>query len=547
MKKYLLFIAIVAGGWHFSSAQGFGLGPRYKENIKGIITSPEILGSDESGYYVYQNVFYYGSYLDRNKTENYIYPRKSVPFRKFGKDLRLEAKAKIQFGTPNRPERAMGGLMLKDRIFLFSVFNDRTEGRSELFVREMNKQALTIPVKGKSLGKVSFESSFFKGFMQYFFVTSADTSRILVVGQLPQKKGLPEKFVVKVLSDDMTLLWSKEVVLPYQEELFSVSSFSVDNSGKVYILGKNYFEKKDESVGRKPNYNFKILILESDKQTPSELTIDLEDKFLIDVNIEPMENGQIVCAGAFSEKINATKVKGIYYLAVDPESNKIIKESYTDLRLSMFGDDDDLDDEDKPQKPRDKRAFYNYVFRKMIPLSDGRTLLVAEEQYEFYNSTTTTTSTKAPNAGVVTSTTTQHYIDFYRHNIIVVVIGTDGSIEKASMIRKWQHSINEFISLSYGIFRDNSNLYFVFNDHIKNLDAESDNKIRPFGSSVRAKKYILELVTLDSKGEIFRSQLTTLKEARSVAIPTSTYQVSPHEAVLFFQFNKKRRLGRISF
>ncbi|MEZ4825190.1 MAG: hypothetical protein R3C61_02685 [Bacteroidia bacterium] len=86
-------------------------------------------------------------------------------------------------------------------------------------------------------------------------------------------------------------------------------SFSVDNSGKVYILGKNYFEKKDESVGRKPNYNFKILILESDKQTPSELTIDLEDKFLIDVNIEPMENGQIVCAGAYSEKVDATKVE----------------------------------------------------------------------------------------------------------------------------------------------------------------------------------------------------------------------------------------------
>ncbi|MEZ4825189.1 MAG: hypothetical protein R3C61_02680 [Bacteroidia bacterium] len=139
------------------------------------------------------------------------------------------------------PKKERWELMLKDRIFLFSVFNDRTEGRSELFVREMNKQALTIPVKGKSLSKVSFESSFFKGFMQYFFVTSADTSRILVVGQLPQKKGLPEKFVVKVLSDDMTLLWSKEVVLPYEEELFSVSSFSVDNSGKVYILGKNYF------------------------------------------------------------------------------------------------------------------------------------------------------------------------------------------------------------------------------------------------------------------------------------------------------------------
>ncbi|MEZ4825188.1 MAG: hypothetical protein R3C61_02675 [Bacteroidia bacterium] len=248
-----------------------------------------------------------------------------------------------------------------------------------------------------------------------------------------------------------------------------------------------------------------------------------------------MDNGQIACAGAFSEKINATKVKGIYYLAVDPESNKIIKESYTDLRLSMFGDDDDLDDEDKPQKPREKRAFYNYVFRKMIPLSDGRTVLVAEEQFE-------------REGGSVSSSTNQYTVDYFRNNIIVVVISQDGSIGNATMIRKRQVLSNGYYPLSYGMFRDDANLYFVFNDHVKNLDAEPDHKIKSYGGSFASlKQLILELVTINSNGEIIRSQLITEKEARSVAIPISTYQVSPHEAVLFFQSNNKRRLGRISF
>ncbi|MEZ4825191.1 MAG: hypothetical protein R3C61_02690 [Bacteroidia bacterium] len=188
MKKYLLFIAIVAGGWHFSSAQGFGLGPKYNETIYGIATYPEVIGADETGYYVYQSPYRLGNFSEITKYEGAAYARKSVPFRKFGKDLKLEKKAEIGLGTKSRPERAMGALMLNSRIFLFSVFNERTEGRSELFVREMNKKTLAVPTKGKSLGKVSFESSNFKGFMWYYFVYSADTSRILVVGQLPQKK-----------------------------------------------------------------------------------------------------------------------------------------------------------------------------------------------------------------------------------------------------------------------------------------------------------------------------------------------------------------------
>merc|ERR1711916_334994 len=88
---------------------------------------------------------------------------------------------------------------------------------------------------------------------------SRDKSKFMLYDSDIYDRGENEKFTVRVCNDDMQLLWNKKITIPYEDKLFEIENYRVDNFGNAYILGIEYKDKLRTRRRGKPNYQYKIL------------------------------------------------------------------------------------------------------------------------------------------------------------------------------------------------------------------------------------------------------------------------------------------------
>jgi hypothetical protein len=489
-------------------------------------TVADIVGYDASGFYVVKRDIRTGWFQQSN-----------LSLDKFDTEMNPVKSIELELTEQGRKTFIEYIAHLNGQLLLFTSFPDQRSKRNQLFLQTISKETLLpIQKEKKKIAEIDFHGKSKRNSGSFNFLLSPDSSKILISYDMPYTFGEPEKFGFIVMDNQTNVLWTKEVTLPYRDELFDIQFGKVDNFGNAYLLGKQYKEVRKEKRRGSANFQYKILAYTEQGEVKKEYSVSLPDKFLTDMQIGIRPNKDIVCAGFYSD--NGTfSIKGTYFLSVDAVSGEIKTKSFKDFGIDFITQNMTERAADRAQRRQDRGQdveLYEYDLDKLILRSDGGALLIGEQ----YFVRTVTQTTYSGNRS--TTYTNTHY---YYNDIIVVNLAPSGNIDWAVKVPKRQHTINDggFYS-SYAMALNKDKIYFVYNDNPDNLGYSGQGNVK----ALNQRNQMVTVAQINTKGEMKRQPLSSgISEV--IIRPKVCEQISYSQMLLFGQRRKTQQFGLILF
>jgi hypothetical protein len=484
----------------------------------------DIVGFDKTGIYAIKERYGFGT--RRYTLEHYDHDFK--PTKAFDLDLKEDGKDCLVETI----------LQLKGKLYLFSSVPDTRTKRNTLSVQEINKETLKPENTKNRIAEINIETGSRRNSGNFDIKVSRDSSKVLIFYAMPYEKNEPESFGFYVLNSALQPIWNKEVKIPFENQLFDIESFRVDNDGDVYILGLIYNDKRKKKRAGAPNYKYQVFAYRDKGKTTSEYPVALEDKFLTDMQIEILNNKNIVCAGFYSNK-GTYSIRGTYFLTIDPASKQIKTKSFKEFGIEFITQNLTENQAAKTKRKEEKgeeMEMYEYDLDKLIVGKDGSAMLLGEQYF-----VQVVTSSMMMNGRMQTYSTT-HY---YYNDIIAVKISPKGEIEWAEKIAKRQHTTEDggFYS-SYAMAIVKGHICFIFNDNPKNLGYDGTGKIANYRGSVES---VITMVSLDPTGKQTRKALFKGPNIEVIARPKVCEQITSNDLILFGQRKKTQQFARLTF
>jgi len=401
------------------------------------------------------------------------------------------------------------------KLFITFTQYRAKEQKHILFYQEVNKHTGELVGNGLSLMTSTSKSNSLQG--KFDYQPSPDSSKaVIFFSEAPDVRSsragadaASNRFSIKVLDSEFKGVWSEKIVLPYDENLYEHRQIEVDNDGNVYILAKIYDKRIRNKVRGKANYKYKIIALR-DGEERREYDLYLQDKYITDITFKlDRRTNDIICSGFYSER-NSEGFKGAFFLAIDKVTKEVSRTGMKDFSVDFMSN-----------FMRERRAerggeVFDFDMRDMVLRTDGGAVLIAEQ---FFISTNTQ---RDFNTGQIFYNYQYNYND-----IIAVNINPDGSIEWSTYIPKWQRSTSPFYSsFSKAVVKDK--IYFVFNERI-------------------SKRGNVMLATINADGTVDMKDLFRNKEAGVIIRPMVCRQVVDNEMIIYGEWRRKYKFGRIKF
>lgn len=493
----------------------------------------DIVGYDQSGFYAI-------------KTESrtfgialLTYTKTIITLERYNNKMNPDRSSELKLEFNNEKMDYEQIIQLNDELYVFSSLKDQKDKKNKLFVQTIDKNTLLPSYDIKQIGEVDYAGNMKSNAGNFNLRLSRDSSKVLVYYNLPYEKHENEKFGFHVLDAQLNEIWSKQIFLPYEEALFEIEDYKVDNKGNVHILGVVFKEKRKEKRKGQPNYNYEVLSYFQKDDGVKSYTISLEDKFLTDMQIAVNDDLDIICSGFYSS-VGTFGIIGTYFIKVNGKTKEITTKSFKEFGLDFITQNMTKREEEKTTRRAEKGKdveMYEYDLDDIIIHSNGGATLIGEQ----YFVRTYTTTTNNPTTGA-TSTYTTYYYNY--NDIIVISISPSGEIEWTQKVPKVQVTSNDngfYSSYVTSVVKDK--IYFVFNDHPKNITEPSETTYAFRGW----KNSMVVLVEVDAKGNMTKQPLFSAKDAEVITRPKVCEQVSKKEMILFGQKRKQQQFAKITF
>ncbi len=487
-------------------------------------TLKDVIGHDKTGVYAVRFISkgLYGLFSD-------------LQLEHYDRDMNLTTSTEIAMKYEEGRRELEFIIHLNDQLYLFSSYKDQKQKKNMLFVQEVDKKTLKPEAVSQKVAEVDYEGYRKKNSGSFQYSISRDSSKFLVYYDMPYQKKESERFGFHVLSGRLVSLWEKQITLPYQEELFDTERFKVDNQGNVHLLGQIYNEKRKEKRRGEVNYKYQILSYRDKGNSLTEYPVELDALYLKDMQIAVRDNQDITCAGFYSENA-ASSIKGSYFLTIDGKTKAVKQKNYKPFEADFITQNMK---KGKAERTRKKMAkgknieLYNYDLDNIVLRDDGGAVLTAEQYYVIV------TTTRSSN-GVTTTT-----YNYYYNDIIVVNINPKGNIDWAQKIPKRQISKNDggfFSSYTMSVVGDK--LYFIFNDNPKNMVSKPG---KTYAVNFKKKSAIVAMVEVDAQGRQHKDALFMRYDSKVLTRPKVCEQIAANEMVIFGQYKRSQKLGKIQF
>lgn len=533
LSSFALFIAfsIMALGQNQSDKVDIKWGNEIEASRRKTLS--DIIAHDETGFYAIQTerkgLLGFSSDLSIDHYDYKANQTKSI-------DLKLE---------DGKKERVYENIIhMNGTLYLFTSYLDQKTKRNILYVQTINKTTLLPNSDIKKIVDIDYAGERKSNSGDFTFTLSRDFSKLLVFYNLPFEKGAKDKFGFSVFDNTMNPIWSKNVTLPYNDELFDIERQKVDNQGNVYLLNTVYKEKRRKKRHGEPNYQYTILSYKQGVEAADEFKVDLAGKFLTDMQFAITNNQDIVCAGFYSDQ-GTYSIKGSYFISIDGKTKEIKSQSFKEFSIDVLFENLTEKQQKKVAKRIEKGKeveMYEYDLDNLILRDDGGAMLVGEQ---YFVNVVTTTQTVSNGTSTSTTTTTTYYYNY--NDIIVVNINPTGQIEWVKKIPKRQVTANDggfFSSYAMSVVKDK--LFFLFNDNPKNLlEKTADSK--KYANFSGQKGSVVVLVEMDKDGNYTKEALFKAVEAEVMIRPKVCEQTSKGEMVIFGQRKKTQRFAKLTF
>ena len=474
------------------------------------------------------------------------------------KELDLEYKGKDRF--------LKDVVMVGGRLWMVSFFYNEKHEKTYLFAQEINKNTLNLM---KDIVKVGEQDETNRERQDVFSLAqSRDSSKIVIFNQQPNSKD-GQSFSLVVYNSDFNELWAKEAKLPYGKKNFKVEDYQVDNKGNVYLLGIIYTEGANRLEKRgKATYQYDIVAYMRDSTIDvQEYKIALKDKFVTDLTFRIADDGEMVCAGFYSEK-DAKGLKGSCFFKINPKTKDMTSISTREFDFNFMTAN--LSDKSKMQakaaiekndKEREPELF-DYSLDKLIMRSDGGVIMIAEQYFIEERLLNNSPYGYSPYYGY-SAWNSPYYSSFYDpygyrsnrsnrradyyynyNDIIVVNIQPDGEIAWTSRIPKHQISVNDggiYSSYSMSIVADK--LYFAYNENPKNLDPNRKKNV----AETPDKYSVVTLAEVARDGSLKRYPMFSNRDKGVVTRPKICRQVGRRDMAIYGESGRSYRFGVLSF
>ncbi len=358
------------------------------------------------------------------------------------------------------------------------------------------------------------------------WLMSEDTTKLLLATYADDNDAsLKTRVNIAVHSNSLEKIWSKNVALPYDQDRFVFDSWTVDNSGNVYLLCKIYDEntkKLDIKIGRSERpYRIKVLRFDQTATKPKEFNVDIGGKFATDVSFKLTSQGDLNCVGFYSDDRKMI-AQGFFFTRLDRETGApatTSKKAFDEKNLPLLSTGKD--------KSGDEGLSSTFKFNHVIARKDGSTVVTAENT--FVRSSTSYNTGGFGGVGINSANATTYNV-YYNLDIFVVSISPAGDIEWVRSIPKSQVYSRTNLFNSYALMATADDLYFLYTDSEANIARPLTEKPRMFDA---LKGAAAALVTIDRAGNMTRKRAFDAAETRiNQIIPRHSAQTKPDE--LFF-------------
>ena len=497
-------------------------GPEMKSSYRGEV----MLGTNGTNNIVGENATSFYTLTTQPET---MFSDGHIFFEEYSKsDMTQVRRQEVLMPKTNGKKEQFGNLLyVKGKMILFTSYFKSSQKKNFDFVQSVNDDG-TVNPDAKKIDEIEVTKSGLFGTNKGSFNTilSTDSSKILVYRNETYKKNEPHQFHCKVLDLNLNEIWSKEIELPYKDKNFSVSDYTLDNNGDVYMLAKIELEKDQHQKGD-PNYKYEIVYYNHTADALKEYDLSLGEKYITSVAFKLNSTGDLVCAGFYSNKDSYSSI-GSFYLKIDEKTKNVVNTGFKAFDKNIL-------EKFMSVKKVDKgKEIYYLKADKILFHDDGTAYMIAEQYW-----VTVVTSYDA-------QTHTQYTSTVYNADYIVVVnFSADGSVVWTKCIVKKQVSSNDGgIYISYSLQEVGKKLFFIYNDNIKNLKIQNPDDYKTMGNP---KKSVAMLVTIDEKGNEQRNPMFDAKDLQVILRPNLSLQVSPTAMIIYGDKRKNFKYGRVTF
>jgi len=252
--------------------------------------------------------------------------------------LQLKQSQEIDFRYNKKKRIFEDAINIGGELYLFTSFRDPEKKKIQLFYQRIGPDL--VPSENLiKLGEIDTRNKYIKGNRSragnFELVLSRDSSKVLIYHQLVYVKDEPENFTVWVFDDQLQELWTKNITLPYDVEVFEIDEYRVDKDGNVYLLGimdQNYdqLQRRDQAT-----YKYTILAYFRNEPEAKKYQIELDDKFIKDLTFRVANDGHLICSGFYSDK-GAISIKGAYFFRINVKTKEIYNANLKPLDVDFF-------------------------------------------------------------------------------------------------------------------------------------------------------------------------------------------------------------------
>lgn len=444
---------------------------------------------------------------------------------------------------------------INNEFWAFYTILSNKNKTEQLFTQRFDVDEMTLLEDPILLSSIGFKKAVFNS-NRFEIIFSRDNSKILICAD---KTAYSQSMNRIISSDSMNLelicfsgsfdkLWTNELLLPYNRKFFHFYDFILDNEGNFHLLGEKYTKGTVRRDKGKSNYYFNLWSIFDKGMRLVKNEISLNDQFISDLKFELDSDNNLIGLGFYSDNTSYT-AKGLYYLKYEKETGRELKDTLINFSNHLLEKNQFRTSNKKENSQLNE--LYNFSIHHLLIDSNNYLKIIAEQDFKkkyasqktaYLNNWDPTRLKRSNNGTFSQENLDNSRTNFINNNIIILKLHPNGDVIWSETIGKRQvaHSEeNQFTS--YVLHQNKDDLYFVYNDNIKNYNPEKEYFLNfSFG-----KNGIVTMTKLDNFGAQSKTPLYFVKDHKLLIKPSYCHSLPNNKLILISHENKTYKLGQM--
>ena len=474
LKTILLLTAIIMAP-HAAISQKIEMGPEYESKAKN--NKPVLLGIKDGVAYVvrvtgYGNTIYNGLFRSDGKAaigalvlgyskfsndapfnEEKLYYAENCHyfFEKYddnmkqisSKELDVEFNAKkdifdfVKFG------------MLGNQLFAISYKFDEGKAENILQYHTISDEGV-INKSPTVISSYTTTNKYNKGLKDnsYRVLLSPNNKKMAIINaelEFPKNTSGKKSIEIQFFNENSEEVSKERFDLPITEKNVKLEKLKLSNTGDLAALFKKEPEDKKKDG---PDAEYTLFTYLNSSKKLEEFAVKLDGKYTNDINFEFDDFNNLQVAGFYSGT-NKSSAEGYFYQSINTSNatkQKDAEAGFTqEFIVAAVG----------AKKAKNTDELRNFHMRKIIPLKDGRTILLAEKYYIIYDDNT---------------------FKFNYEDMYVIMLDKTGEYEWVQKVLKYQYTIGDGgLYCSFCSIANESEVVLIYNANRDDPDDRMTN------------------------------------------------------------------------